>query len=56
MYVHRLEAELNSACDVDAPFDEALSKSIAGLESYRTRAERTFHKAMNLIVAPKEKG
>ena len=53
---HRLEAELSANSAVDPLLDEALAKSLARIETYRQRAERLFHKSLQLLTAtPKPK-
>ena len=48
---HRLETELAETTAIDPLLDEAASKTLARIESYRTRAERTFHKALKELKA-----
>ena len=48
---HRLEAELNSDSETDPLLDETLAKAVTRIESYRTHAERTFHKALKELTA-----
>ena len=51
---HRLEAELSANSAVDPLLDEALSKTLNRIETYRSRAERLFHKSLKaLTAAPK---
>ena len=53
---HRLEAGLSTTTATDPLLDESASKTLARIESYRTRAERLFHKSLKtLTAAPKPK-
>ncbi len=53
---HRLEAELSSNSEIDPLLDEALSKTIARIETYRMRAERNFYKALRELKANRPSG
>ena len=48
---HRLESELSTTTAVDPLLDEASSKTLARIESYRVRAERLFHRNLKLLKA-----
>ena len=48
---HRLEADLSTNAEIDPLLDETAFKTLARIEAYRTRAERTFHKALKELKA-----
>ena len=53
---HRLESELSLTTAIDPLLDESLAKTLARIETYRQRAERLFHKSLQLLTAtPKPK-
>ncbi len=48
---HRLEAELAESTPTDPLIDETTYKFLARIESYRTRAERLFHRNLKQLKA-----
>ena len=45
---HRLEAELAQSSGIDPLIDESASKTLDRIETYRSRAERLFHRNLKI--------